>query len=213
MNAATPTNPGDGVRVAIGLGSNLGDRAELLQRAAALLADGILRDTRLSAFIETAPVDCPADAGPYLNAAMVGTTLLAPRDLLAACLGVEQALGRPSRRGYHESRPMDVDILLYGTFQVYLPELTIPHPGMRERLFVLVPLAELAPDWLVPPGNLAVTDYLARLRGQGSELVPQGIVTTKGQPARPAGGDERLRPRGKRGLVSRRRLPPPPPGW
>jgi 2-amino-4-hydroxy-6-hydroxymethyldihydropteridine diphosphokinase len=210
-----PPLPSQGwIRVALGLGSNLGDRAANLRQGVALLQAGILRATKVSSFHETDPVDCPPDAGPYLNAAIIGWTRLSPRALLEATLAVEQRLGRSRSRGYHESRILDVDILLYGDFQLYLPELTIPHPGLCDREFVLAPLAELAPDWTIPLGLLTVQHFLDRLRGQTTDVLPRGFVAVKGQvrpdPV-PCAEPRRHHPidrRTERGSV-RRPLPPP----
>jgi len=137
-------------RVAIGLGSNLGDRAAHLGQAIAALREALGR-LGVSSFHETMPVDCSADAPPFLNAAVAARTALSPVALLRLCQEIEQSLGRPAVRGYHVDRIIDLDILLYGTRQIDRPELRVPQPGLRERTFVLDPLVEVAPDWPVPP--------------------------------------------------------------
>lgn len=136
----------------IGLGANLGDRLEALQRA--LQALGTMpgcRDVRGSRLYRSAPVDA---GGPeYLNAvAQLTTTLTAP-DLLRALQALENAAGR--QRPYRNApRTLDLDLLLYGDARIDSPRLSVPHPRMWERAFVVVPLAELAPQ-RVPASALA----------------------------------------------------------
>ncbi len=161
-NRNTDRTPPAAVAIALGLGSNLGDRAGNLRRALALLA-AFVEDLRASSFLETAPVDCPPGAGRYLNAAAVGRCRLSPVALHAQCRAVETALGRPVHRGYHEDRVIDVDVLLYGEEVLTHPGLTVPHPDLTRRDFVLVPLAEIAADWRVPPALLTVGEHLRRL--------------------------------------------------
>ena len=154
-------------RVALGLGSNLGDRADYLARAAACIGAEVLTDMRVSRFHETAPVDCPPGTPAFLNAAVTGVCRLPPTALLAACQDLERRLGRLPRHGYHADRTIDVDLLLYGRRTIDLPQLKIPHPLMTRRTFVLVPLAEIAPDWPVPPGRRTVAAWL-QAQGHGS---------------------------------------------
>jgi 2-amino-4-hydroxy-6-hydroxymethyldihydropteridine diphosphokinase len=135
----------------LALGSNLGDRLEMLQRAVDLLADvdGILV-VRSSRVFETAPVGPPQP--DYLNAVIEIETSLGPSELLESCQGVERALGR-ERRERWGARTIDVDVLTYDAIEVDEPDLRIPHPRMRERAFVLVPLGELDPDPPLPGGR------------------------------------------------------------
>lgn len=95
----------------------------------------------------------------------MGFTLLPPEAVLALAKALERAAGR--RRGVRFGpRPLDVDLLLYGSRTSSAPELTLPHPRLAERRFVLAPLAEIAPDWAVPPSGTTVAELLARLPGQ-----------------------------------------------
>jgi 2-amino-4-hydroxy-6-hydroxymethyldihydropteridine diphosphokinase len=133
-------------RVAIALGSNLGDRERHLRTAAERVA-AFVRHLRLSSFHDTAPVGV-GDQPRFLNAAAVGATGLAPRALLDALLAVEHDLGR--ERPYPGApRTIDLDLLLYDDAVIEEPGLVIPHPRFRERLFVLAPLAEVAPVCMV----------------------------------------------------------------
>jgi 2-amino-4-hydroxy-6-hydroxymethyldihydropteridine diphosphokinase len=142
----------DPVTAYVGLGANLGDARRAVNEAIAAIAR--LPDTRLtrrSSFYRAAPVDAP---GPdYVNAvAEISTRLMAP-DLLAQLQGLEQAAGR-ERPYANAPRTLDLDLLLYGRARIDSPRLKVPHPRMNMRAFVLVPLAEIAPD-LVAPARLA----------------------------------------------------------
>jgi 2-amino-4-hydroxy-6-hydroxymethyldihydropteridine diphosphokinase len=137
-----------GERVAIALGSNLGDRAAHLTWALAALGSHLTK-LRASPFEETAPVEV-ADAQPdYLNAVAVGRTTLAPHALLELLLDLEAARGR-TRPGRRSARTLDLDLILYGDRQIDDRRLTVPHPRYLDRPFVLGPLARLAPRWRDP---------------------------------------------------------------
>jgi 2-amino-4-hydroxy-6-hydroxymethyldihydropteridine diphosphokinase len=135
----------------LGLGSNLGDRLAALQRAADLLAGepGVTL-TRSSRVWETDPVGGPPQPD-FLNAVVRAETDLEPAGLLAACQRVEAALGRVRAERWGP-RTIDVDLLLYGARTIDTPDLTVPHPRMVERAFVLMPLLEVDPDPPMPGG-------------------------------------------------------------
>ncbi|MBQ0921040.1 2-amino-4-hydroxy-6-hydroxymethyldihydropteridine diphosphokinase [Hydrogenophaga aromaticivorans] len=128
----------------VALGANLGDPAQALREALQRLSETPgLRLVRASSLYRTAPID---SSGPdYLNAvAEIATTLTAP-DLLTALQAIEQGAGR--ERPYRNApRTLDLDLLLYGSARIHSPTLTVPHPRMGERAFVLVPLSEIAPE-------------------------------------------------------------------
>jgi 2-amino-4-hydroxy-6-hydroxymethyldihydropteridine diphosphokinase len=148
---------------AIALGSNLGDREAHLTSAVHDL-QAILTDVRVSSWHETAPVGVSPQPN-FLNGAVIGRTTLPPRVLLARLLAIERAHGRERP---HEGAPrtLDLDLILYGGEAIDEPDLRVPHPGFRERLFVLEPLAEIASDWVDPVTGLAVSDLLAALRSR-----------------------------------------------
>lgn len=129
------------MRAFVALGSNLGDRWENLRRAVAGLPDV----TRLSTVYETEPVGGPAGQPPYLNAVAELDTRLSPRRLLEVGHDLEAQAGR-ERGERWGPRPLDVDVLLVGDLEVDEPDLSVPHPRMWERPFVLVPLHDLAPE-------------------------------------------------------------------
>ena len=157
-------------RAWIALGSNLGDRrAHLAAAVAQLRASAGIRVEAVSTPLETAPLGGPAGQGPYLNAVASLSTRLPPRALLERLLAIERAEGR-ERRGEVRFGPrtLDLDLLLYGDLRLDEPGLVLPHPRMEERVFVLAPLAELAPDLLLPRSGLSVRARLAQLQRQGT---------------------------------------------
>ncbi len=148
-------------QAAVGLGGNQGDRLGLLERAAAMLrALPDCRRFRFSPVYETAAVDC-REPLPFLNAAARFETGLTPRALLGALLDIERRLGR--RRPYPNApRPIDLDLLLYGDLVADSDELTLPHPRMAQRLFVLTPLAEIWPEAVHPGAGLTIRELAQR---------------------------------------------------
>ena len=146
-----PSDGDGGSRALLGLGSNLGDRLGNLQRAVGLLAatEGleVLASSRV---YETAPVGPPPP--DYLNAVVEVSTVRPPRGLLEAARSIEDGLGRVRRERWGP-RTIDVDILTFGTLSMDEPVLTIPHPRMHERAFVMVPLLELEAEPNLPGGR------------------------------------------------------------
>jgi 2-amino-4-hydroxy-6-hydroxymethyldihydropteridine diphosphokinase len=129
--------------VYLSLGSNLGDRATNLQTAIAKLAS-LGEVAAVSSFYETEPVELTAQPW-FLNCAVKLDTEKMPRQLIAGILALEQGMGR-QRKQKNGPRIIDIDILLFGSSIIDLPSLTVPHPKMHQRRFVLEPLAEIAPE-------------------------------------------------------------------
>ncbi len=127
--------------VYLALGSNLGDRTQYIHDAVRLLNERGVRTLQLSTLIETDPVGGPRQ-GLFMNAVVQGETSLPPQELLSVCLAVETSLGRV-RTVKNGPRTIDVDILLYDDVVMDTKELTIPHPRMKERDFVMRPFREL----------------------------------------------------------------------
>ncbi len=152
------------MRAFIGLGSNLGDRSSCLERAIGLLGrtEGI-RVVGVSSFRETEPVGY-LDQPPFLNGAVALETDLPARELLDRLLAVERELGRERTGPRFGPRTIDLDLLLYGDQVIDEPGLTVPHPRLHERAFVLEPLVELDPELRLPDGRL-VRDLLSGLTG------------------------------------------------
>ncbi|MFQ5653962.1 MAG: 2-amino-4-hydroxy-6-hydroxymethyldihydropteridine diphosphokinase [Planctomycetota bacterium] len=154
--------------VALCLGANLGDRAASLDAARRELEErGALAIARRSPVVETEPVGPPQPL--FLNQVVLGRTKLLAPELLAELKGIEERLGRrPGPRW--GMREIDIDILAYGRERIVTPELTIPHPEIPRRAFVLVPWSMIDPDFLVPGLGATVAELLERLegwRGQG----------------------------------------------
>jgi 2-amino-4-hydroxy-6-hydroxymethyldihydropteridine diphosphokinase len=143
-------------RAYVGLGANLGDREATIRSALAALP-GV---AAVSTLRETEPLGV-TDQPRFLNGVAAVETELSPRELLDSLLAVERRLGR-ERRERWGPRTIDLDLLLYGGEELEEPGLTVPHPLLHERRFVLEPLAELAPG-LVVPGRGRVEDLLAEL--------------------------------------------------
>jgi 2-amino-4-hydroxy-6-hydroxymethyldihydropteridine diphosphokinase len=138
----------------VGLGSNLGDRgATLLAALEALRNSPAVEVVAVSTFRETDPVGV-VDQPRFVNAVAALETSLAPRELLVRLLQVERELGRDrAREERWGPRTVDLDLLLYGDDVIDEPGLTVPHPRLAERAFVVVPLLELAPDLTLPDGR------------------------------------------------------------
>jgi 2-amino-4-hydroxy-6-hydroxymethyldihydropteridine diphosphokinase len=150
--------------VYLSIGSNLGDRERNLRQALSLLAEPRLRILRVSSFYETEPRDEP-DQPWFLNAVVEVETDFFPKQLLARLQKIERELGR-KRIKPKGPRTIDIDILLYGESIIATDDLTVPHPRMAERRFVLEPLAELAPSLRHPVTRRTVTEMLAAVAGQ-----------------------------------------------
>jgi 2-amino-4-hydroxy-6-hydroxymethyldihydropteridine diphosphokinase len=152
----------------LGLGSNVGDRRDNLQAAAAALRERGVDVLAASSVYETEPVGEVLDQRAFFNACLRVRTALDPEALLDACKAVERELGRAPGGVRHGPRPIDVDVLLLGDETYRSERLRLPHEQVTSRRFVLVPLLELAPD-LVVPGDGAAADALAGL-GPGQDV-------------------------------------------
>ena len=163
------------MRVGIALGSNLHERLHLLQAARTHLF--ALHEDHgpflCSRIYETEPVDCPPGSPCFLNAAIEIAFTLPPLDLLIRLQRIEQALGRPREHAFHAPRTIDLDILYYDNLHFILPELTLPHPRISERAFVLCPLADICPDRILPGWGKSIA---ARLAEFPAESLPQAVA-------------------------------------
>jgi 2-amino-4-hydroxy-6-hydroxymethyldihydropteridine diphosphokinase len=153
------------VRGYLGLGSNEGDRLKALRAARDALASHALSVVASSAVYETAPQGELLDQPDFLNACVAIETQLGPEALLDACKEVERALGRRGGGPRHGPRPIDVDVLLLGGIEHCSDRLTLPHPEVSRRRFVLEPLLELDPTLELPDGT-PLAPHLAALGDQ-----------------------------------------------
>lgn len=182
--ASPAAGPAAGVPVAIGLGTNLGDRRGYLRRAMSGLARSI-SDRRCSSIWASdamlLPGSPPSWAIPYLNAVVVGRTTLGPLALLDALQRIELDLGR----GPHEKwapRPIDLDLLLYGDREIDDARLTVPHPGLRSRPFVLLPLAELWPETRLPGEPRPLAELAVEYRAAHAHGLPFSAHIARDEP-------------------------------
>jgi 2-amino-4-hydroxy-6-hydroxymethyldihydropteridine diphosphokinase len=152
-------------KAAIALGSNVGDRESHLDHAVSRLRN-ILSDVRVSRWYDTAPIGVVTQPN-FLNGALIGATALSARELLTQLLAIERERGR--ERPYAGApRTLDLDLVLFGGEVIDEPGLRVPHPRFRERLFVLEPLAEIAPGWIDPETKTPVRELLTQLRDRRS---------------------------------------------
>lgn len=158
-----------GLRVGyLGLGSNVGDRAAKLREAVEGLRRGGVEVDAVSGAYETEPVGAITDQPDFLNAAARIRTGAEPEELLDICKVIEAEAGREAGGPRHGPRPIDVDLLLLGEVEMRSGRLTIPHPEVTRRRFVLVPLLELDPGLTLPDGA-TLADALAAL-GEGQRV-------------------------------------------
>ena len=148
------------VTVYLGIGTNMGNREANLDRCLDLLSQR-MKMGKVSSVYDTEPqgnVNQPR----FLNMVCQVFTRLAPEGLLALAKGIESKMGRTSKTG--EPRPIDIDILLYGDEIIDTPELVIPHPRMRERAFVILPLCEIAPGLFFPDVDMTIKEMADSLK-------------------------------------------------
>jgi 2-amino-4-hydroxy-6-hydroxymethyldihydropteridine diphosphokinase len=151
------------MRVGIALGSNLHERLHRLH-SARLHLQGIHEDRGpflCSRIYETEPIDCPPGSPFFLNAVIEIACTLPPLDLLASLQRIEQTLGRPRDHAFHAPRTIDLDILYYDNLHFTLPELTLPHPRITGRPFVLCPLVDICPSRILPGWEKSIAERLA----------------------------------------------------
>ncbi|MEL6138764.1 MAG: 2-amino-4-hydroxy-6-hydroxymethyldihydropteridine diphosphokinase [Cyanobacteria bacterium J06628_6] len=171
-------------QAAIALGSNLGDSAALIAEALARLgavseavpsAVAPIEITARSPLYQTAPVGPPQPE--FLNGCALLTTTLSPRQLLHQLLAIEMQMGRVRQRRWGP-RLIDIDLILYGDQVVDTPELTLPHPRMHERAFVLVPLSDIAADWVHPILGLTASELVTRVDCSGVNIYTDSALAT-----------------------------------
>ena len=154
--------------VYLGLGTNIGNKKENLTRAIEALSLALGHYTALSSFIETAPWGFESE-NTFLNCAVAFETVLLPEELLGTTERIERELGRTAKStgGTYHDRVIDIDILLYGNETIDTPRLTIPHPLMHLRDFVLEPLAEIAPEVVHPTTGKSISRLADEVKASG----------------------------------------------
>jgi 2-amino-4-hydroxy-6-hydroxymethyldihydropteridine diphosphokinase len=155
----------------LGLGSNVGDREEHLRAAVRMLEERGVEVEAVSSVYETEPVGEAPDQPDFLNAAVRIRTALEPEALLDLCKEIEAERGRTLDAPRHSPRPLDVDLLLLGDLELTTERLTLPHPEVTSRRFVLAPLLELDPELALPDGTRLADALVALGSGQRADRV------------------------------------------
>ncbi|MDX2232022.1 MAG: 2-amino-4-hydroxy-6-hydroxymethyldihydropteridine diphosphokinase [Leptolyngbyaceae cyanobacterium bins.349] len=153
---------------AIALGSNLGDSWQTLEAAVVRLGEMAGTVKARSHWYQTAAIGPPQP--DYLNGCVLLQTTLPPQTLLETLLAIERQFGR-ERRERWGARTLDLDLLLFDDLILETPSLQIPHPHLTERAFVLVPLAEIAPDWVEPVSRKAIADLAQTVDCSGVKII------------------------------------------
>ncbi len=165
------------MRAGIALGSNIEPRLLYLQAARRELlnlhtgSDPVIG----SRVYETAPVDCASDAEPFLNAALEISTDLSPQELLRHLLEIETVLGRPNNHPRNSPRTIDLDLLYCDGLTQQNADLTLPHPRIAERAFVLLPLGDIRPRMILPGQNSSIAQLLAGAEKEGCTVYSESI--------------------------------------
>jgi 2-amino-4-hydroxy-6-hydroxymethyldihydropteridine diphosphokinase len=158
------------MRAGVAVGSNLGERLANLRNARKDIASlrGVLPPLRASAVYETEPVGCEKGAAKFLNAALEFGYAGEAQDLLRELAAIEKMLGRPASHARNASRKIDLDLLYFGDLEIETAELQLPHPRLADREFVLRPLADIAPDLVLPRQTESVGALLLQLTSTGA---------------------------------------------
>lgn len=151
-------------RTALSLGGNQGDVAASFKNALKSLAANGMTDIRVSSFYRTSPVGCAEGTADFINAALTGLWPESVEKLLELCRKLEMAAGRKEDHPKFSDRPLDIDIIFFGESILKKPGLIVPHPEAAKRLFVLIPLAEIAGEYLFPGRNVTVSGLLERFK-------------------------------------------------
>ncbi|MES2308756.1 MAG: 2-amino-4-hydroxy-6-hydroxymethyldihydropteridine diphosphokinase [Verrucomicrobiota bacterium] len=154
------------IQVVIALGSNLGDRGDLIREGFDFLSHSFAEEGtfKSSSILETEPVDCPPGSPRFLNAVALFKTVHSVRSILEKCQAFEKEKGRPSIRETNAPRPLDLDLIAYGNEIYSDPDLQLPHPRATQRRFVLAPLVELMPELILPLQTKSVKVLLDELQ-------------------------------------------------
>jgi 2-amino-4-hydroxy-6-hydroxymethyldihydropteridine diphosphokinase len=147
--------------IGLGLGSNLGDRAEMLRKAIGFLGNSAFENIQLSKVYETEPWGFVTE-NSFLNMVLTAQTTFSPSQLLEEIIRIEQILGRVRVENQYSDRPIDLDILFYGSQSFKDSQLEIPHPRMHSRRFVLEPLRDINPMWQHPITGVFIEDLIEK---------------------------------------------------
>ena len=152
------------MKTALSCGGNLGDVVSSIHQAGTLLCRHGMKSLQFSSFYVTSPVECLPGTPDFINSVITGDWPYSVNSLLKLCKNIEADAGRDPNHPRNSDRPLDLDIVIFGNKEIRSEHLTIPHPLAASRLFVLIPLAEIAGDWLFPGENTTVTKILDRFK-------------------------------------------------
>ena len=147
-------------KIALSLGGNIGNVKDTFNQAIAKLANGGVCDIRKSSLMTTAPVDCIPDTSDFINGAITGTWNGSLMELFQLSQKIEQEAGRPKEHLKGVSRPLDIDIILFGDLIYKDNQLEIPHKEAKNRDFVIFPLSEIASEWTFPENGATVRELM-----------------------------------------------------
>ena len=147
-------------KIAIALGGNLGNSEDIFCFATNELAKNGVKNIKMSSLIKSKPENCPPNSPDFTNAALTGEWTSTAQELLELCQKIEVAAGRPEKHAFNAPRTLDLDIILFDDEVINKENLQVPHPRAASRLFVLKPLAEIAPGWIFPGTNKTVKQIL-----------------------------------------------------
>ena len=153
-----------GIKIALSLGGNLGDVAATFDKSISRLEEAGLYDICRSSIYRTPPIGCASGTPAFLNMGLTGIWDKTPEELLQLCKKIEVDFGRPEDHLPYASRTLDMDIVLFGDMIISRESLTVPHPEVKKRFFVLIPLVEVASDWKYPGTEDRLSDILEELR-------------------------------------------------
>jgi 2-amino-4-hydroxy-6-hydroxymethyldihydropteridine diphosphokinase len=151
------------IKTALALGGNLGDVVAAFKTAVQKLEAAGMININISSFCRTTPVGCASGTPDFMNAALTGSWPGSAEELLTVCQEIERESGRAAVHGINTPRTLDIDIILFGDRIIRSDTLHIPHPRAAQRLFVIAPLAEIAPDMIFPDTGKNVSDILESL--------------------------------------------------
>ena len=168
-------NNTDAVQVALALGGNVGDVPRTFDKSIGKLAAAGLEDIRRSSLYRNPAVGCAPGTPDFINAVVTGLWRGSPQGLKTVCQRIEVEAGRPREHPRWSSRSLDIDIILYGRAIISDHDLSVPHPAAMSRLFVLLPLSEIAGEWGFPGVGMTVKELLEErfgLERSGFETLP-----------------------------------------
>ena len=147
-------------KIAIALGGNIGDSKAVFASAISKLSKNGVKNIKMSALFHSKAENCPPDSPDFTNAALIGEWAETPEKLLKLCQKIEISAGRPGKHAFNAPRTLDLDIILFGSKIIKTSNLQIPHPRAVSRLFVLKPLADIAPEWIFPDTDKSVRQII-----------------------------------------------------